>query len=322
MKNYSPTKFNLHTEFSNYKQFSKLQQIKPYNNSLKPNILSGKSRSNVMNINIKDKSKDSGYLKAAAFRKDRRKTEPHKHNSYFELIYLSAGRGYHTIDNQRYDVRPPALFFIRQEQVHHWDLDMDTEPEGFVLILKRMFFEQSLDGELKELLEKVSQLTCAYLDDVEVIEQLLGLVVKEADGSLLFVEAMLKGLFVKIAEVARPAMVRGGHRKELYRAFGELLLHERPLRNNVAYYAHQLNTTPQNLNAVCRKAAARSAAEVLAEYVIGEARRLLAYTDNTVAEVSYSLSFKDPSHFVKYFKRHTGYTPKGFRETRLFSNKP
>ncbi len=47
--------------------------------------------------------------------------------------------------------------------------------------------------------------------------------------------------------------------------------------------------------------------------VIAEAKRLLAYTDNTVAEVSLALSFKDPSHFVKYFKRHTAYTPKGFR---------
>lgn len=269
-------------------------------------------------ISIKDQSKDSRFLKAAAFRKDTRKTEPHKHNSYFELVYLSAGRGYHTIDNRRYEVRPPVLFFIRQEQVHHWDLDMDMEPDGFVVILKKVFFERSLDGELKELLEKISQLSCAYLDDAAVVDQLLGLIVQETTqdggGSFSFVEGMLKGLFVKIAEAARPATDRRGRRKELYRAFTELLLHERPLRNNVAHYAERLNTTPQNLNAVCRKAAARSAAEVLAEYVIGEAKRLLAYTDNTVAEISFSLSFKDPSHFVKYFKRHTGYTPKGFRE--------
>jgi AraC family transcriptional activator of pobA len=271
-------------------------------------------------IRIKDKSKDSRFLKASAFRKDTRKTEPHKHNSYFELVFLSAGQGYHTIDNLRYEVRPPVLFFIRQEQVHHWDLDMDTEPDGFVLILKKVFFERSLDGELKELLEKISQLSCAYLDDAAVVDQLLGLIVQETTldggGSFSFVEGMLKGLLVKIAEAARPATDRRGPRKELYRAFTELLLHERPLRNNVAHYAERLNTTPQNLNAVCRKAAARSAAEVLAEYVIGEAKRLLAYTDNTVAEISFSLSFKDPSHFVKYFKRHTDYTPKGFREIR------
>jgi AraC family transcriptional activator of pobA len=268
-------------------------------------------------LHIKDKSENSPYLKAAAFRKNTRRTEPHKHNSYFELVYLSAGRGYHTIDNRQYEVRPPVLFFIRQEQVHYWDLEEGTEPEGFVLILKKIFFEKSLDGELKELLEKVSQLSCAYLVEAGVIDQLLGLIVQEnagdGGGSFSFVEGLLKGLFVKILEAARPVIDQRGQRKELYRAFTELLLHKRPLRNSVAYYAELLNTTPQNLNAVCRKAVDRSVTEVLADHVIGEAKRLLAYTDNTVAEVSFALSFKDPSHFVKYFKRHSSYTPKGFR---------
>lgn len=268
-------------------------------------------------LQIKDKSENSQFLKAAAFRKNIRRTEPHKHNSYFELVYLSAGHGYHTIDNRRYEVRPPVLFFIRQEQVHHWDLEEDLEPAGFVLILKKIFFEKTLDGQLKELLEKISQLACAYLEDESVIDQLLGLIVREAaregGGSFSFVEGLLKGLFVKILEATRPVADRRNQRKELFRAFTQLLLHERPLRNNVAHYAERLNTTPQNLNAVCRKAASRTATEVLADYIIDEAKRLLTYTDNTVAEVSFTLSFKDPSHFVKYFKRHTQYTPKGFR---------
>jgi AraC family transcriptional activator of pobA len=270
-----------------------------------------------IDLQIKDKSGNSVFLKAAAFRKNIRRTEPHRHNSYFELVYLSAGSGHHTIDQQRYEVRPPVLFFIRQDQVHHWELEEAVEPEGFVLILKKIFFEKSLDGELKNLLERISQLSCAYLQDGGMIDQLLGLIIRETagedGGSFSFVEGMLKGLFVKILEAARPATDRRAQRKELYHAFTELLLHERPLRNNVAHYARRLNTTPQNLNAVCRKAAERSATEVLADYLIGEARRLLAYTDNTVSEVSFALSFKDPSHFVKYFKRHTSLTPKEFR---------
>jgi AraC family transcriptional regulator, transcriptional activator of pobA len=268
-------------------------------------------------LQVKDKSENNHFLKAAAFRKGTRKTEPHKHNHYFELVYLSAGRGYHSIDNRRYEVRPPVLFFIRQDQVHHWDLEEAAEPEGWVLILKKVFFDQSLDGELKDLLEKVSQSSCVYLQEAAVIDQLLALIVqenaREEGGSFLFVEGLLKSLFVKVSEAVRPVADHRKQRKELYRAFTELLLHERPLRNNVAYYAALLNTTPQNLNAVSRKAAGRSATEVLADYMIDEAKRLLAYTDNTVAEVSFALSFKDPSHFVKYFKRHTSFTPKGFR---------
>jgi AraC family transcriptional regulator, transcriptional activator of pobA len=223
-------------------------------------------------LQIKDKSENNRFLKAGAFRKGTRKTEPHKHNSYFELVYLSAGCGYHSIDNRRFEVRPPVLFFIRQDQVHHWDLEEAAEPEGWVLILKKVFFDQSLDGDLKDHLEKINLSSCIYLQDAAVIDQLLALIVqeqaREGGGSLLFVEGLLKGLFVKVLEAVRPDADHSKQRKELYRAFTELLLHERPLRNNVAYYAALLNTTPQNLNAVCRKAADRAAAEVLADYMI------------------------------------------------------
>jgi len=120
-------------------------------------------------------------------------------------------------------------------------------------------------------------------------------------------------LFAKIVEAAWRVEEQNWKRKGLYSAFMELVRQGRPLQNKVRHYAALLNTTPQNLNAVCRKAARQSAAEVLAHYIIDEAKRLLAYTDNTITEISFSLSFKDPSHFVKYFKRHTGSTPKGYR---------
>lgn len=271
-----------------------------------------------LNLTIKDKSEHSRFLKADFFRKNTRKTEPHKHNSYFELVYLSAGRGYHTIDHRRYEVRPPVLFFIRHEQVHHWELDAGTEPDGYVVILKKAFFEQSIDGELKKLLATVSRLSCAYLEDNSTIHQLFELLVRENatenDQSFSMTEGLLKALFVKIIQVARPVVEQNHRPADLYQAFTELLAGDQPVKNNVAHYAALLNTTPQNLNAVCRKAVDRPAARVLAESIIDEARRLLAYTDNTIAEVSFALSFKDPSHFVKYFKRHTTYTPQAFRE--------
>jgi AraC family transcriptional activator of pobA len=265
-----------------------------------------------INLPVKDKSENSRFLKATAFRKNTRKTEPHKHNSYFEIIYLSAGKGYHVIDDRRYSVNPPTLFFVRQEQVHHWDLDMETEPDGFVLILKKGFFEQSLDGELKRLLAALSKQSCVHLDDNLTIRQLFELLERESGDSFPFAEGLLKALFAKIIQAARP-LVERSRQTDLYQAFTELLVNDAPIRNEVAYYADLLNTTPQNLNAVCRKAVDRSAAKVLAGYIIDEAKRLLSYTDNTISEISFSLSFKDPSHFVKYFKRHTALTPQGFR---------
>lgn len=89
---------------------------------------------------IKNKIESDKAIKVAPFKKDIRKTSPHKHNNYFEIIYLSKGSGFHYIDLSKYAITPPIMFFIRQEQVHYWD--MAAEPDGYVIIIKKIFIEK------------------------------------------------------------------------------------------------------------------------------------------------------------------------------------
>jgi len=267
---------------------------------------------------VKDKSDGDRNIKIVPFRKEVKKTEAHKHNNYFEIIYLSNGNGYHTIDNVEYEVKPPVIFFIRKEQVHDFKLDTAIDPAGFVLIIKKPFIDASLDGELKALFAKASTVSCLYLKDSKSIEQLFMILVSENNydpGShKVIIEGLLKALLAKILKAVKTTIVTSHQiQTDLYLGFRELMNNQKVVKNKIAYYADILNTTPQNLNAVCRKACNQSATEVLAEFMIGEAKRLLIYTNNTVAEISFTLDFNDPSHFVKYFKRYTGHTPKSFR---------
>lgn len=266
-------------------------------------------------LNIKDKSETGKLIKIAVFRKDIRKTEPHKHNNYFEIIYLSKGSGTHTIDYNSYKVQPPVIFFVRKEQVHHWELL--TTPEGFVLILKKAFIDKSLDNELKSLLTKVSSLSSLQVKDTDTINIIFQLLTKEgnniSENNFHVVEGLLKALLAKMLEVAKPHLAKTKTNSDLFLSFRELLSQTSDIKNNVAHYAALLNTTPQNLNTACRKSTNQSASDILSEHIISEAKRQLIYTNNTVAEISFSLSFNDPSHFVKYFKRYTGFTPQSFR---------
>lgn len=264
---------------------------------------------------IKDKSETNVLLKTAPFNKGIGKTQPHKHNSYFEIIYLSKGSGYHSIDHTKYEVKPPIVFFVRKEQVHYWDLL--SQPEGYVAILKKAFIDKSLDSELKSLLVKVSALSSLQVKEDSTINQLFALLTQEnvpaSESSFSIVEGLLKALLAKILDVSMPLAKSTKTGTGLFHSFRELLGQNAEIKNNVAYYAELLNTTPQNLNAACRKATDQSAASVLAEYIVNEAKRILIYTDNSISEISFALGFSDPSHFVKYFKRHTGHTPNAFR---------
>ncbi len=109
----------------------------------------------ISNLEMKDKIEGDKILKVTPFKKEIRKTIPHKHNHYFEIIYLSEGSGFHSIDLHKYSITPPMIFFVRQEQVHYWELD--SEPDGYVIIIKKAFIEKSLDNEIKSLLSKMSK---------------------------------------------------------------------------------------------------------------------------------------------------------------------
>jgi len=265
-------------------------------------------------VDIKDKAEQLA-LKAAPFKKEIRRTQPHKHNNYLEIIYLSKGSGYHAIDSDIYPIEPPVLFIVRKEQVHHWKIE--AEPDGFVLLLRKAFADTSIDKELKELLTTISAISIIDIIETSFIEQVFRLLVEETSihdkFSTPIVEGLLKSLLSKMLRDSKFVTVARDRKGNLFQDFREILSKDRLLKNSVAYYADMLNTTPQNLNAACRKSSEQSASGILSEFMINEAKRLLIYTDLSVSEIALQLDYHDGSHFVKYFKKHTGLTPKAYR---------
>ncbi len=268
------------------------------------------------NIPVKDKISSERHMKAEPFRKETRITQPHKHKQYFEIVFLSKGSGSHWIDGACYDVKPPVLFFINRDQVHNWALH--DEPDGFVIILKNSFLHQSKDESLKQLLHLVWHANCLYLDDEAQISTLFGLLSLHSSMLSVYgqhsIDGLLKTLIALILENGRHNFLHAGQQTQLYARYIDRLITEKNIQRKIGLLAKDLNTTPQNLNAACRKAVNQSAGEILDSFIINEARRLLLYTDSHVNEVAYRLSFKDPSYFVKFFKKHINATPEEFRK--------
>lgn len=74
-----------------------------------------------------------------------------------------------------------------------------------------------------------------------------------------------------------------------------------------------MNITPGYLSSVVKNVTGKSAAEWIEEYVLMEAKALLASTDMTIQQICYQLNFPTQSFFGKYFKTHTGVSPKAYR---------
>jgi AraC-like DNA-binding protein len=83
---------------------------------------------------------------------------------------------------------------------------------------------------------------------------------------------------------------------------------------NADFYAEKLNITYKHLNTICKSIIALTAKQFIDEYIILEAKRLLVNSEIKSTELAYFLGFEEPTNFVKYFKKHTKFTPNQFKK--------
>jgi len=82
----------------------------------------------------------------------------------------------------------------------------------------------------------------------------------------------------------------------------------------LAFYAGKLAMTPDRLNDHVKRAAGVTAGHLIRQRVLTEAKRQLVFTSQPIHEIAYNLTFADPSHFARFFRKQTGITPQAFRD--------
>ena len=103
-------------------------------------------------------------------------------------------------------------------------------------------------------------------------------------------------------------------RKEaIYHQFMLCLLKHYREERAVSFYANKLCISAKYLSAVIKDIRARSVLALINEAVILDAKAQLKNSNLTIMQISDSLNFANSSFFTKYFKRHTGMTPKEYR---------
>jgi AraC-like DNA-binding protein len=279
-----------------------------------------KAEGKVKDITVKNKLESQQSFKISPFKEVIKRTTPHKHDAYFEIIYLSEGAGFHWIDTQKFQINPPVVYIL-SGQLHYWE--MTAIPKGYVLLFKENFFEFFKPVDLLNLIRSLEGTTEINLSDTTGLDFIFSEMVREyklpSDNSSELMQGYLQVALVKLLRNKnRDELPLAVATDSLYKRFQQFIQNTHPVSNlKVNEVAASLNVSPQNLNAVLKKAVGKSASELISEQVLLEAKRYLLHTDKTVSEIAFSLSFADPSHFVKHFKKLAGETPQGFR-TRHF----
>lgn len=81
----------------------------------------------------------------------------------------------------------------------------------------------------------------------------------------------------------------------------------------VAYFADMLNLSPGYFGELVKASTGTTAKDMIAERLVGAARELLNDLTLSVTQIGDRLGFEYPQHFIRFFKRRTGRTPKEYR---------
>lgn len=85
----------------------------------------------------------------------------------------------------------------------------------------------------------------------------------------------------------------------------------------VQEYAELMNITPNHLTQTIKDVTGKKAKDFITERRIIEAKRLLKFTSDSIAEIAYNIGFEEPTHFIRFFKKNTSLTPKEYKNGQM-----
>jgi AraC-like DNA-binding protein len=248
---------------------------------------------------------------------------PHRH-SFYHLVLFIKGKGEHTIDFEKFPVKPFQVYFMIPGQVHRWHFK--EQVDGYIIHFNNSLFSSFLQN--KDYLERFSffkgnssesvcQLPPAIHKNISALfESMLNEIKETKEQNLDFIRLKLLELFITVDRSCGGAKKANIPKQKLtvLRSFRQLIENHFRTIKLPKEYAELLYVTPNHLNALCQDLMGKTAGDLIRDRVLLEAKRLLTNADMTVTEIAYDLNFEDKSYFNRFFKKNVGLTPDGFRK--------
>lgn len=241
------------------------------------------------------------------------------------LLLVTVGHGTQEVDFRAYPCRPGSLLWIQPGQVVH-----HGGQTGLDAILVHWTPEAMLGLDIAPVAPPFAAgyWQLAGEDEDAVINEVSQLVVdcqrhQDDDLATDLLRHQLAVLLLRLALLPRDPVPNGAAAGDTIPAQQDAsgtfwrLRHEveRSYKQTrrVDDYAERLKCSVRTLTRACLAVTGRSAKQVIDDRVALEARRLLAATDLSVADVGRRLGFPEPTNFGRFFQREVGHTPGAFR---------
>ncbi len=251
---------------------------------------------------------------------------PHRHDDFYEILFLTQGEGIHTIDFQNYPVKPNTIFFLSPGQIH--ELYLSEDVKGYIFLFTSSFyhFNKTDPYKLFELpfFYNLNQETPPiYLEnetEKQVITELFKNAIYENQQNLTdseeAIRALLDLILIQCKRIYPLSKIeeKANKGKILVKRFKQLIEEKSQENLSVKDYASLLAITPNYLSETVKSVTGRTSTDLINDRMILEIKRLLTHTDLGISEIAYQLNFSDQSYFSKYFKKLTNQSPLEYRK--------
>jgi AraC-like DNA-binding protein len=241
---------------------------------------------------------------------------------FHDILLVTRGRGTYQLDAERCRVDPGVLLFTRPGELRAWDVSgldgaclfftEDFVAEAFAdarFLDQFAFFREGRPSAALPLTGAERRIFLRRFREMQAEIASLRDDAPHALRAVLYeVLVLLNRWYAK--RHGQAPRIPPNATVERYR---RLVDRDHARRHRVADYASELGVSPGHLNELCRGTLRRSASRVVRERLTLEAKRLLAHSDLSAAQVAFSLGFDDPAYFARFFRREAGRAPTEFR---------
>lgn len=263
-------------------------------------------------------------------RKNCMATIPFSRRDYFKLC-VCGGNAVLVTEKGEISINRPAIFFNDPEIQFGWK-NLSGKQDGYVSLFNDLYLNADLRKELRKIRQRFKGSIYPFLfltdEQYEQFKYLFSLMESEFAEHSEYRHDIIRGILkliiynmlkIQAGLVPNQKILKG---ERLVSGFMDLLNNQFPIdspKNSISLktpndFAKELHTHVNHLNHCLKEFTGKSTTEIIAEKLISEATDLLQNSDWNITEIGNSLGFSYPQYFNLFFKKHTGKSPRAYRE--------
>ncbi|MEO9894414.1 helix-turn-helix transcriptional regulator [Aurantibacter sp.] len=250
---------------------------------------------------------------------DHNPTLPHR-ISFFALLIVTEGSGSHQIDLKDYPLKKGTVLKISKGQIHAFQ--KIQKYEGFLLLFTERFLVNYFSKSSIKIITHLYNyhLSSPIFNDKKGNENFLNQLILEIQSKNTYAQkniiaSLLCLYLLRLERQSNTENLQSSSAKlyPIFLAFKDLVESKYTTTRNVKDYANMLFISTKHLNLVVKEFTLNTAKIFIDDFVILESKRAIASSNKSLKEIGYAMGFDEVTNFTKFFKKHTGTTPKQFK---------